>query len=236
MSIICEIGQNFSSDLNLAKKLILLAKDNGGDLAKFQLYDTDKLYTPDTELYRLAKESELTQEQAQMLFDYGESIGMEVFFSVFDIERVNWCEEIGVKRYKIASSVEDEDIFFAVYDTHKPVILSHHPFCFRKGGKPISVVGKYMMQDTPDETKLYCIPNYPTKLDELELYRLDNYDGFSDHTIGLDCAKIALARGAKIIEKHFCISHDVGVDAPWSMDANELRELVRWQNVVNQVL
>ena len=32
-----------------------------------------------------------------------------------------------------------------------------------------------------------------------------NFDGYSDHTIGIDTALLAIARGAKIIEKHFTL-------------------------------
>uniref|UniRef100_A0A6H1ZFP2 Putative N-acetylneuraminate synthase n=1 Tax=viral metagenome TaxID=1070528 RepID=A0A6H1ZFP2_9ZZZZ len=229
MSIICEIGQNFCSDLELAKKLILLAKENGGDLAKFQLYDTDKLYTPDTELYRLAKESELTQEQAQMLFSYGESIGMEVFFSVFDVEKVMWCEDIGVKRYKIACrDVENYSLQLAVLGTDKPVFMS---LPYGKRPQPT-----YYFRDD-HFTFLYCVPEYPSPLDKIKIHDSGECSGFSDHSIGIEVAKIYLANYRNtVIEKHFCISHNVGVDGKWSMTPKELRELKRWENVISQVL
>ena len=62
------------------------------------------------------------------------------------------------------------------------------------------------------------------------------YDGFSDHTIGLDCAKIALARGADIIEKHFSLCYNMGVDGKWSMTPSDLKELKRWEQVCKEVL
>jgi len=60
--------------------------------------------------------------------------------------------------------------------------------------------------------------------------------GFSDHTIGLDAAKIALARGAHIIERHFAIDHQTGVDAEWSMTPSELKELKRFETIVKGAL
>ena len=61
--------------------------------------------------------------------------------------------------------------------------------------------------------------------------------GFSDHTIGLDAAKIALARGAQIIEKHFLLEHEPDFpDEAWSMDVEGLRDLVRWEKVCKEVL
>ena len=54
---------------------------------------------------------------------------------------------------------------------------------------------------------LYCISKYPTPLNELDFSKIDfsSYAGFSDHTEGVVAPITALARGAKIIEKHFTI-------------------------------
>lgn len=212
--IIAECGQNFCGNMELAKKLISLAKENGADLVKFQLYDHNILYKDHPEIPDVA----LSFDEANMLFDYGEEVGIEVFFSVFDVERVKWCEEIGVKRYKVAYSQSyNIDLLRAIRAANKPILISSDG---------------YQLGQT-----LYCVPQYPVKLSELHLGDVDfNKLGFSDHTIGLDAAKIALARGAQIIEKHFAIDHQTGVDAQWSMTPEELKELVRWSRVVNGVL
>ncbi len=218
--IIAECGQNFCGDLDLAHKLIGLAKDNGADLVKFQLYDHHQLYGDQPEIPDVA----LPFGQAKGLFDYGKDIGIEVFFSVFDIERVKWCEEIGVKRYKVAHSQRhNQDLRNALVG--KEIILSTNDI-------------QWIEADN-----LYCIPLYPTPIEAISFAADyghsifdDDYYGFSDHTIGLDAAKIALARGAQIIEKHFCLSHDMGIDGLWSMNDSELFELKRWENVCRQVL
>ena len=101
--IVAEIGQNHCGDMNLARQLIRLAKENGADLCKFQLYDSKKLYGE-------YQPTELTFEQAKDLFEYGYLWDIEVFFSVFDVERVKWCKEIGAKRYKIACDKITDDI------------------------------------------------------------------------------------------------------------------------------
>jgi sialic acid synthase SpsE len=65
----------------------------------------------------------------------------------------------------------------------------------------------------------------------------NKWQGFSDHTIGLDCAKIALARGAKIIEKHFCLEHNpLYSDNDWAMLPSELKELRRFETICHQVI
>ena len=52
------------------------------------------------------------------------------------------------------------------------------------------------------------------------------YGGFSDHTVGIHAAQIAMARGAKIIEKHFTLDKNMyGPDHACSMTPDELRAL-----------
>lgn len=204
--IVAEISQNFHN-LDEAKELTRLAQENGADLVKAQLFDGMKLYGK-----RIP--AELNFEQAKELFDYGASIGIEVFYSVFAPEQVEWCERIGVKRYKIAYSQWRN---YELWKDLPNVIIS----------APYKIKGK---------TTLFCIPHYPTQLNELMLKQRSNFNGFSDHTIGLDAAKIALARGAEIIEKHFCFRHDYGRDAPWGMMPDELRELKDWEIKCKQIL
>ena len=236
MTIIAECGQNHCGEMALARPLIREAKQGGADLVKFQLYDSKKLYNE----YR---KTELTKEQAFMLFEYGKKIGIEVFFSVFDIERVKWCEEMRVKRYKLAHSQgENLPLAQAILETTKEVIVS------------VTHINKlwgyydYLSRQPKQVRPLYCIPEYPTNPDKLRLFDVSLeapdplkstfkiFDGFSDHTIGLDACKIAIARGAEIIEKHFCLSHSIGIDAEWSVTPEELRELRRFYDVAQTAL
>ena len=52
--------------------------------------------------------------------------------------------------------------------------------------------------------------------------------GLSDHTIGNLVPILSIAMGAKVIEKHFILNHDVGgPDASFSMDEKEFTALVK---------
>jgi N,N'-diacetyllegionaminate synthase len=221
--IIAEIGQNHEGNMNTAKYMIAVSKECGADLCKFQLFDPDKLYKPDFPLYKEVKQAELSFEQAKDLFNYGEKIGIEVFFSVFDVERVKWCEEIGVKRYKIAySQRKNHGLRDAIPRSKESIVSSDEGW--------------------DGDTTLFCIPKYPAKLEDFKNFgwafpvEFTRFDGLSDHYIGLDMSKIALARGAQIIEKHFALSHHQGVDAEWSMTPSELKELKRWHGICQEIL
>ncbi len=224
--IIAEIGGSHLGDMALAKRMILSAKTNGAGLVKSQLYNAeDDKGKPN---YDLIKKAELTFEQAKDLFDYGESIGIEVFFSVFGVQYVDWCERIGVKRYKLACEYREAEVVEAIAQTGKPVIIS------TRGDKRLP-------GSVNQPIWLYCIPDYPATIQDMPIFHDTDdwpyYNGFSDHTVGIDAAKIAIARGASIIEKHFILDRNSPApDAPWSMTPGELAELVRWERVCKEAL
>lgn len=214
--IIAEVGTHHMGSMVLAEAMIRSAKENGADMVKFQLFDTEKITTwPNADIKQEAKECELSYEQAKRLFDYGEKAGIEVFFSVFDPERVKWCEDIGVRTYKIAARTRDSDILDPVFKSGKRVIIS--------GPKTDNWT---VMADR----SIYCPPGYPQDTTHISESRY--WDGYSDHTCGLAATKwVLLANPDAVIEKHFCLDHRVGMDAAWSMTPAELAELKEWGNL-----
>ncbi len=235
MTIIAECGQNHCGDMDLAKGLIALAQLKGADLVKFQLYDHKQLYGDNPTISNV----ELSFEQAKMLFDYGEKIGIEVFFSVFDVERVEWCEEIGVKRYKFAARMRGKDVIDKVISTNKPIIMSFNGESPHVSMSLITAIHKRTtLRDRSWITFLYCPSGYPAEWKDLHFGKIDleNWGGFSDHTIGIVASKIAIARGAQVVEKHFAIDHQTGIDAQWSMLPEDLWELKRWEGIYKEAL
>jgi sialic acid synthase SpsE len=231
VEIIAEIGQNHNGDMGLAKELIYVAKEHGADVAKFQLYDVDSIFQPDFEWYAAAKEAELNKEQACELAATCEETGIEFMASVFDVERVKWCEEIGMRRYKIASrSVRQQALLRAVGDTGKDVIVSLGMW---------DGVGFPVVPTSARVDYLYCVAKYPTASADLDFAAIDfrRYAGFSDHTIGIDASLVAIARGAKIIEKHFTLSKQLpGPDHAGSMEPQELAELKKLADSFSGIL
>jgi sialic acid synthase SpsE len=231
VQIIAEIGQNHNGDMELAKELIYAAKENGADVAKFQFYDVDSIFKPDFEWYAATKKSEVTKEQAFELAVTCQQAGIEFMASVFDIERVGWCEEIGTKRYKIASrSIRHRPLIETVCATGKDMIVSLGMW----DGKDFpSIPGKARVD------YLYCVAKYPTHPSDLDFSSIDfnRYSGFSDHTIGIDASLVAIARGARILEKHFTLSKRMpGPDHSGSMEPQELAEIRRFTDSFANIL
>ena len=230
MEIIAEIGQNHNGDLELACELIRKAKICGADVAKFQLYDAKNLFPKEgNEWYEYNCKTELSFEDVEMLDRVCKEEGIEFMASVFDIKRISWLEDLNVKRYKIASrSIHEENLINAVIETGKPVLIS---------------LGMWKQESFPSYSGnisyLYCISKYPTPLNELDFSKIDfsSYAGFSDPTEGVVAPITALARGAKIIEKHFTIDKTMhGPDHSGSMTPEELTEICNYRDSLKECM
>lgn len=230
--IIAEIGQNHNGDMELAKRLIHVSKDCGADVAKFQVYDAKSLFSRENNpWYEYNCKTELSRAQVDELANECEKCGIEFMASVFDVERVDWLEEVGVKRYKIASrSVRDQPLIDRLVLTGKPIIVS-------LGMWSDSEFPKY---DGASKLEfLYCVSKYPTPLSDLKLSTVNfsRYAGFSDHTIGIASSVAAIALGARIIEKHFTLDKTLyGPDHEGSMTPEELLLLSQFATEIAEAL
>lgn len=226
MKIIAEIGQNHNGDMSLARELIAAAHEAGADVAKFQVFEARSLFPREgNPWFDYNCKTELSRDQVHLLAKECADVGIEFMASVFDVERVAWTEEVGMKWYKIASrSINHPELLKAVTETGKPVLAS---------------LGMWDAEDFPvieapgGVEFLYCISKYPTPLEDLHLKSVDftRYGGFSDHTIGISAPIAALTLGAGIIEKHFTLDKTMyGPDHSGSMTPAELREIARFRD------
>ncbi|MBU2052432.1 N-acetylneuraminate synthase family protein [Patescibacteria group bacterium] len=241
--IVVELGQNFNGDTTLGKAMIKSAVDNGADAVKLQLYDADKIYGKGSPYYKYGKMGELSFAQFKELVNYADGI-IDIFTSVFDVERVRWCEEVGIRMYKVAARKwHNKELAKAIRATGKPVIQSIDPYLIKHWDRAFPVPQMKIPESLPcysnDTSYLYCCSKYPATIDELHFASVDfqdDWDGFSDHTIGMTAALTAMARGARIIEKHFTLDKvATGFDHLWSMTPPELLQLATYQKVLKEV-
>lgn len=216
--IIAEIHPQHHGSMNEIKRMILQCKINGADIVKVQLYDSKKLFDNDERNYLEITKNELTD-----INEFCKSKDIELSASIFDLKRVDWCEELKFKTYKIASrSVEDKELCQKIISLNKKVIISLGMYDFKKLGKPY---------EGNNIDYLYCISKYPASLKDIEMPNFDNsfFNGYSDHTIGISAAIFAISRGANIIEKHFSNNKSMNISTEMahvcSMDGNDLKLL-----------
>ena len=237
--IIAEVGLNHGGDMWIAKHMIEEAKLCGADTVKFQYYDPNKLLNKDdftSTDWKTIQKSKLSFDDVKNLYKYCQVVGVEFLCSAFDYEHLEELEWLGVSRHKIASrSVFDKGYVEAVKATGKPYIVSMG-WLNRAHEFNSSLFKTWDMFE--DGHKLYCVSHYPTRLEDIKLLSDEygcapgkGYDGFSDHTIGTTAAKVAIVRGATIIEKHFTLyKHMPGPDHVCSATPGELRDLCRFRD------
>lgn len=155
-----------------------------------------------------------------------------MFASVFDVKDVEYLEPFNPPAYKIASrEAADIELVTAAAKTGKPLIISTGTATNDQLGLSIAAAAKH----TNQIALLYCVSQYPASLASIDFdqigilrHKFQIPVGFSDHTLGIDAALMAVEMGACIIEKHLTLKRsDGGPDADFSLEPEEFAELVR---------
>ena len=227
--IVAEIGSNWEGSITKAKKIIRECKKSGANAVKFQMWRAEDLYTTSHPNWKNIKKSELTFGKVRKIKEYSDKEGIEFFCSAFYPEAVDLLESLNVKKYKIASRTclfkdpFSHETLTKKSLTKKPVIIS-----MGMGGDKEKIKKMFSKNQT---TFCYCISEYPTPLKKISWKKAINYDGFSDHTLGI-IAPIIFSilkkrNNAKkiIIEKHVKLKSSKGPDASSSIDTDELKQL-----------
>lgn len=202
VKIIAEVHPQFMGSMNELERMIIQCKANGADYVKVQLYDSQKLFNNSDRAFL-----EITKNEFFKVSDYSQKIGIKLFASIFDEEKIKWCEDAGVEIYKIASRtiVDDIKLCEKIINLKKKVIISLGMYDFKK--KPLPFTNDNIIY-------LYCVSKYPTQLTEIDMPDFENsfFSGFSDHTIGIGASLYAISRGAEYIEKHYSNNSSMNVD------------------------
>ena len=216
--IIAEIHPQHHGSIDEIKRMILQCKIGGADFIKVQLYSSKKLFNNNIRSY-----IEITQKELSEIKKYSDFIGLELFASIFDLERVNWCKKLNLNYYKIASrTVIDTNLCKKIIKIKKPTLISLGMFDYKKNKLPFN---------EKNVEYLYCVSKYPTGLNEIEMpdFNKSFFAGYSDHTIGTAACIFAISRGAKYIEKHFTTNKSTGSETEMahvcSMDLNDLKAI-----------
>ena len=154
VKIISEIHPQFLGSTNEIKRVILQSKIGGSDYVKVQLYNSKKLFNNQDREYL-----EISKNELKDIKKFSEDHGIELTASIFDEERLDWCEDLNFSLYKIASRTlnEDKKLCEKIISTNKETIISLGMYDISKGAPYLEKNIKY----------LYCVSKYPTALTEI---------------------------------------------------------------------
>lgn len=254
--IIAEAGVNHNGDVNLAKKLIEVAREAGADAVKFQTFKTEEVVTPGAEKAEYQKETtnseesqfamikklELSDSDFEEISKYTQRQGILFLSSPFDNGSVDLLEELGVPAFKVGSGeITDFPLLQYIARKHKPVILSTGMSTIGEVAAALKVIRG---EGTEEIILLHCVSSYPAKIADMNLRAMATLEetfklpvGLSDHTLGITVPIAAVALGACAIEKHFTLDKSLpGPDHKASLEPEELKEMVAAIRDVAQAL
>jgi N-acetylneuraminate synthase len=242
---VAELGINSNGSIELAKKLIDVAKSAGCDYVKFQKRNIDLVYSkeeldtprksPWGDTTRQQKEGlEFSLENYQKLSFYCRDRNLQWFASPWDLESFDFLNSLNdCKFIKIPSAlITNKPLLEKCNRWNKPVILSTGMSTLDMVDEAIDIVGK---------EKIYCIMHctstYPSKPSELNLNCIktlkEKYPwakiGFSNHNPGVIYMPIAVALGAEMIEFHITMDRAMyGSDQPASIEPEGVFKIVKY--------
>ena len=246
--IIAEMSGNHNQSLDRALAIVEAAATAGAHGIKLQTYTADTMtlnlshgefFIKDPKslwegrsLYELYEEAHTPWEWHKPIFDRARELGLIAFSTPFDAISVEFLESLEVPCYKIASfEIIDLPLIKQVAETGKPMIIS-------TGMASITEIDDAFRTARENGCKdlvlLKCTSNYPASPENSNLATLPHLKdlfgvqvGLSDHTLGVGVAIASVALGATVIEKHFTLDRsDGGVDAAFSIEPDELKQLV----------
>ncbi len=243
--IIAEAGVNHNGSLDIAKKLVDVAKKCGVDIVKFQTAKLDSLVSKNAPMADYQKKNTGNEEsQKEMLkklllsfedfvelADYCKKVGIMFLSTPFDLESIEFLNDMQ-DIWKIPSGeITNYPYLVKIAKTNKPVIISTGMSDLKEIRDALNVLEENGCKDIK---VLHCTTEYPAPFNEVNLNVMNTlkkefgYEvGYSDHTKGIEVSLAAVAMGATVIEKHFTLDKNMsGPDHKASIEPNELKALV----------
>lgn len=242
--IIAEIGVNHDGSLEKAKELVSQAYECGADAVKFQLFSASKLshnFTPKVEYqkktdtheshFSMLESLEFSREQHQLIEVFCKNLGIMFSTTAYDVSDIDFLASLDMPFIKIASAdIVDTPLIRKAAQSGKPILLSTGMATKQEIINTVNILNLHKS----DFCLMHCTSEYPASSDHVFMNRIDYVSevsngvyGYSDHTTGYLAALMAIAKGARVIEKHFTLDKTgSGPDHLASADPQEFKIFV----------
>ena len=246
--IIAEMSGNHNQSLDRALAIVDAAAAAGAHAIKLQTYTADTMtlaldegefFISDPQslwvgqsMHALYGQAHTPWEWHGPIMERAASKGLMCFSSPFDESAVDFLETLDAPAYKIASfECIDLPLVRKAASTRKPLIISTGMATIPEIGEAVEIARSAGCKDL---VLLKCTSTYPASPENSHVRTIAHMRdlfgcevGLSDHTMGIGAAVAAVAFGATVIEKHFCLSRaEGGVDTAFSLEPTELARLV----------
>jgi N,N'-diacetyllegionaminate synthase len=245
--IIAEAGVNHNGNIKTAFELVDAAVEAGCDAVKFQTWVTEKVYSRDKSIkpeyqelttspeeteYETIKNLELTYDQFIELKKYCSKKGILFFSTPDEEESANFLLNMGVDVVKTASQdVTNTPFLSYVAQLGIPIVYSTGACTISELTKGVETIKEH----NEELIILHCVSSYPAPAGQLNLSfipilkKMFNFPvGLSDHTVGTEAACVAIALGARVLEKHLTLDRSLkGPDHQASLEPDEMNRYCR---------
>ncbi len=238
--IIAEIGSNHNGNFDLACQLIEKAANAGVNAVKFQTFKAASHYSKSTnkislykeDIYNLIEKLEIDRTWHPKLAKLCMDAGIDFLDSPCDFEAVKLALDVDMPLMKVASfDMVDSRLIGKISETGKGIVFSAGMATM---GEIEGAVNIARNNGNEQIAILQCTSLYPAPINITNLNAMATIKqafnvivGYSDHTLGDHIACAAVAKGAKIIEKHYTLNRSMdGPDHIFAIEPEELKIMV----------
>ena len=240
--IIGEIGINHNGDLNIAKKLIKLAKDCRFDAVKFQkrtidiVYDQKTLDTPrESPWGNTTREQkfglEFEKDEYDEIDKYCKDLKIDWFASAWDLKSLEFLDYYNLKFNKVASAMIVDSVFLNhVAKQNKHTFISTGMSTKENIDNAVQI----FKNNNCSFELMHCVSTYPTKAEDSNLATInqlkEEFDckvGYSGHENGVAISIAAYMFGISSLERHITLDRTMyGSDQAASLEMKGMINLV----------
>ena len=201
--------------------------------------------------FKMLKSLELKKKDYLNLMSYCKKLKIDFLLSVFDEDSLIFAQrKINLKQIKIPSGELNNYFLLDKIDKKTFIIMSSGMSTINEIAKSINRIFKKEIYKIKNKISinqnllktikekiivLHCVTDYPVdmkyaNIDAISYLRniLQINIGYSDHTAGIIAPALAVAKGAKMIEKHITLSKKMkGPDHKASLDLDEFKKMVK---------
>jgi sialic acid synthase SpsE len=238
--IIAEIGSNHNGNFDLACELMEKAAAAGVNAVKFQTFKAANHYSKNTKKISLYKENifelieklEIDRTWHTKLAAFCEKLNIDFLDSPCDFEAIDLALQVNMPLMKVASfDMVDTRLIKRIAETGKGIVFSAGMATMGEIENAVNTARKAGNETIAvlQCTSLYPAPVGITNLNAMQTIKraFNVIVGYSDHTLGDHIACAAVAKGARIIEKHYTLDRGMeGPDHKFAIQPEELAQMV----------
>lgn len=216
--VIAEAGINHQGSMHTACQMAEAAKLAGANAIKFQTYVTDDICRKDNPEYAWLRKCELEYSQFRYIKHACDDMMIDFISTPDTVKDAEFLDTLGMRYMKIGSANATKDFILRISHIRTPLIVS------------LGMCSRWTDISYEPNVGMHCVSCYPCPIDQANMKRVDGLKvaGFSDHTLGSICAIMAVARGARFIEKHFTLDRtQEGPDHHMSVEPDQLASYIR---------